>query len=170
MSLLITSNNLFIIPIILIIIISLVSGEINLEQFIASATSIVIHGGATGSVTCGDGSHAKANIAFIILSFNGSLQGNWTLDNLNDLTNHGTVFTAGKIFSGNVSSNQYNVNGETRNFKDAIRLCNPPLFSPISLSGMCGQKVPVNVQFQSNNPLNLGSNFNGIVVCEVLPK
>lgn len=161
-------KNLFVIPLILFVILTVFSSQVIVEQFTALATSIIIHGGSSGSVSCGDGSLAKSNIAFIILSANGTVEGNWTLDNLNDPTNPGTVFTVGEIFSGNVSLSHYKVNGETRNINEVIKLCNPPLFSPIILIGKCGENVPLSVQFQSNNPLNIGNNFNGDVVCEML--
>jgi hypothetical protein len=144
------------------------SYQSSLEQSIVFANSYIIHGGGSGSIGCSDGSVPKANIAFIILSTNGLVSGNWTLDNLNDPTNPGTVFSVGKIFSGNASLSQYEVNGETRNIKEVIRLCNPPLFSPLFLTGVCGENVPMNLQFQSNNPLSIRNNFEGDVICEML--
>ncbi len=87
------------------------------------------------------------------------------LDNFNDLANPGAVLSTGTIFSGNASNGQYDVVGETHNIKEAIKLCNPPLFTPISLTGMCGQNVAITVQLQSNNPLDTVDTFNGDVIC-----
>jgi hypothetical protein len=51
---------------------------------------------------------------------------------------------------------------------EIIKLCNPPLFSPLFLIGMCGESVPISLQFQPNNPLNIENNFQGDVICEML--
>jgi hypothetical protein len=162
------SKDLFVFHLILFAILSALSSQSILERSTASANSYIIHGGGSGSIRCSDGSVPIANIAFIILSANGTVRGNWTIDNLNDPANPGTVFSVGKIFSGNASLSQYEVNGETRNIREVIRLCNPPFFSPLFLAGVCGENVPIGVQFQSNNPLNIGNNFVGDVICEML--
>jgi hypothetical protein len=33
---------------------------------------------------------------------------------------------------------------------------------------MCGESVPISLQFQPNNPLNIENNFQGDVICEML--
>ena len=55
--------------------------------------------------------------------------------------------------------------GDTYNIKEEIKLCNPPLFTPISLTGVCGQNVVITVQLRSNNPLGIEDTFNGDVIC-----
>jgi hypothetical protein len=162
------NRNMFTLHLILLTILSVLSSQFILEESTALADSYIIHGGGSGSIRCTDGSVPKANIAFIIISANGTVRGNWTLDNLNDPVNPGTVFSVGEIFSGNASLTQYEANGETRNIQEVIELCNPPLFSPLFLTGVCGENVPISLQFQSNNPLNIGNNFEGDVICEML--
>jgi hypothetical protein len=162
------NKSLFIFHLILFAILLALSSQLIVEESTALANSYIIHGGGSGSISCSDGSVPKANIAFIILSANGTVRGNWTLDNLNDPVNPGTVFSVGEIFSGNASLSQYEANGETRNIREVIKLCNPPLFSPLFLIGMCGESVPISLQFQSNNPLNIENNFQGDVICEML--
>ena len=129
------------------------------------ADSIIIHGGGSGNIECADGSQAPSDIAFIVIFVNGSALGNWTLDNFNDPVNPGTVLSRGTIYSGNASISQYDVIGDTHNIKEEIKLCNPPLFTPISLTGVCGQNVVITVQLQSNNPLDIKDTFNGDVIC-----
>ena len=131
----------------------------------AIADSVIIHGGGSGSIGCTDGSQAPSDIAFIVLVVNGSASGNWTLDNFNDPVKPGTVLSNGTIFSGNASNSQYNVIGDTHNIKEEIKLCNPPLFTPISLTGVCGENVVISVQLQSNSPLDIVNTFNGDVIC-----
>lgn len=55
--------------------------------------------------------------------------------------------------------------GDTHNIKEEIKLCNPPLFTPISITGVCGQNVVITVQLRSNNPLGIEDTFNGDVIC-----
>ena len=88
-----------------------------------SNSNLVIHGGASGKITCADGSHPQANIAFIIRSVNGSANGNWTLDDFNENAEQGTFFTEGKIYNGNVSLNHYSVIGNSDNIEEEIKLC-----------------------------------------------
>ncbi|HEY7110226.1 MAG TPA: hypothetical protein VH415_12425 [Nitrososphaeraceae archaeon] len=163
-----TNRNLFILHMILFIGLSVSSFQFNLGQSTAVANSYLIHGGGSGSISCSDGSLHMANIAFIILFANGTASGNWTLDNLNDPSNPGTVFSVGEIFDGNASLSQYQVKGETRNIAEVIKLCNPPLFSPLFLTGACGENVQISLQFQSNNPLGIRNNFEGDVICEMV--
>ena len=46
-----------------------------------SNSNLVIHGGASGKITCADGSHPQANVAFIINFVNGSAKeiGHWMI-------------------------------------------------------------------------------------------
>jgi hypothetical protein len=162
------NSDLITFHLILLTLLSALSSQFILEESTALADSYIIHGGGSGSISCSDGSFPKANIAFIIYSANGTVRGNWTLDNLNDPINPRTVFSVGEIFSGNASLTQYEASGKTRNIQEVIKFCNPPLFSPLFLTGMCGENVPISLQFQSNNPLNIGNNFEGDVICEML--
>ena len=139
--------------------------QTSLDYLETFADSIIIHGGGSGSIGCTDGSQAPSDIAFIVLVVNGSASGNWTLDNFNDPVKPGTVLSNGTIYSGNASNSQYNVIGDTHNIKEEIKLCNPPLFTPISLTGVCGQNVVISVQLQSNSPLDIVNTFNGDVIC-----
>ena len=139
--------------------------QTSLDYLETFADSVIIHGGGSGSIECTDGSQAPSDIAFIVLVVNGLTSGNWTLDNFNDPVNPGTVLSKGTIYSGNASISQYAMIGDTQNIKEEIKLCNPPLFTPISLTGVCGQNVVITVQLRSNNPLGIEDTFNGDVIC-----
>jgi hypothetical protein len=139
--------------------------QTSLDYLETFADSVIIHGGGSGSIECIDGSQAPSDIAFIVLVVNGSASGNWTLDNFNDPVNPGTVLSKGTIYSGNASISQNDMIGDTHNIKEEIKLCNPPLFTPISLTGVCGQNVVITVQLRSNNPLGIEDTFNGDVIC-----
>lgn len=130
-----------------------------------SKNSIIIHGGGSGKITCTDASHPQANVAFVILSVTGVAQGNWTLDNFNELASQGTFFTEGKIYNGNATLTQYSISGNSDNPEEEIKLCNPHLQTPISITGSCGQNVAILVQLHSNNKSKTGDTFNGDVTC-----
>lgn len=144
--------------------------QTSLDYLETFADSVIIHGGGSGSIECTDGSQAPSDIAFIVLVVNGSTSGNWTLDNFNNPVNPGTVLSKGTIYSGNASISQYAMIGDTHNIKEEIKLCNPPLFTPISLTGVCGQNVVITVQLRSNNPLGIEDTFNGDVICNSTAK
>jgi hypothetical protein len=132
-----------------------------------SNSNLIIHGGGSGKITCADGSHPQANVAFIIRSVNGSTKGNWTLDDFNEKAEQGTFFTEGKIYNGNASLNQYSVFGNSENTEEEIKLCNPHLQTPISITGSCGQNVAISVQLESNDRPKIADSFNGDVTCDV---
>ena len=131
--------------------------------------SIMIHGGGTGTVICPDGSSVQTNIAFIAVSSdkNGKVSGNWTLDDFGDPNLSGTVSMQGPIYTGKlITINNYNLSGETHNPQEKIRLCNPPLFAPISLIGTCGKNVIMTVALQSEELFNIVNTFQGDVNCQ----
>ncbi len=130
-----------------------------------SNNSSFIHGGGSGKITCADGSHPEANVAFIILSINGVAQGNWTLDDFNERANQGTFFTEGMIYNGSASLSQFSVFGNSDNAEEEIKLCNPHLQTPISITGSCGQNVAITVQLHPNNKTKTVDTFNGDVTC-----
>lgn len=125
----------------------------------------ITHGDASGKITCADGSHPQANIAFIIRSVNGSANGNWTLDDFNENAEQGTFFAEGKIYNGNVSLNHYSVIGNSDNIEEEIKLCSPHLQTPISITGSCGQNAAIVVQLHSNDRTKMGDSLNGDVSC-----
>lgn len=124
-----------------------------------------VNRGASGKITCADGSHPQANVAFIINSVNGSTNGNWTLDDFNENAEQGTFFTEGKIYNGNVSLNHYSVIGNSDNIEEEIKLCSPYLQTPISITGSCGQNAAIVVQLHSNDRTKMGDSLNGDVSC-----
>ena len=132
-----------------------------------SNSNIIIHGGGSGKITCADGSHPQANVAFIIRSVNGSTKGNWTLDDFNENAEQGTFFTEGKIYNGNASLNQFSIIGNSDNTEEEIKLCNPHLQTPISITGVCGQNVAISVQLESKDRPKIADTFNGDVTCGV---
>src|SRR5574341_1931551 len=133
--------------IILLLTITCFTLHLTVESSNASSNSgNLIRGSGSGKVTCPDGTQNQANVAFIILSVNGTVQGNWTLDDFDEQTNQGTFFTEGKIYDGNVSLNQFRVVGNSDNIEEQIKLCNPHVFTPISMTGVCGQDVAITVQ------------------------
>jgi hypothetical protein len=132
-----------------------------------SNSNLIIHGGGSGKITCADGSHPQANVAFIIRSVNGSTKGNWTLDDFNESAKQGTFFTEGTIYNGNASLNQYSVIGNSDNINEEIKLCNPQLQTPISITGSCGQNAAISVQLESKDRPKIADNFNGDVTCGV---
>jgi hypothetical protein len=89
-------------------------------------------------------------------------------DNFNDPVNPGTVLSKVTIYSDNASISQNNMI-DMHNIKEEIKLCNPPLFTPISLTSVCGQNVVITVQLQSNNPLGIEDTFNDDVICNSTP-
>ena len=139
------------------------------EQENTNNNSIMIHGGGMGTVVCPDGSSVQTDIAFIAISLdkNGKVSGNWTLDDFGDPNLSGTVSTQGPIYTGNlITINNYNLSGETRNPQEKIRLCNPPLFAPISFIGTCGTNVIITVALQSEELFNIVNTFQGTVNCQ----
>jgi len=139
------------------------------EQENSNNNSIMIHGGGMGAVVCPDGSSVQTNIAFIAISShkNGKVSGNWTLDDFGDPNLSGTVSTQGSIYTGgSITINNYNLSGETHNPQEKIRLCNPPLFAPISVIGTCGTNVIITVALQSEELFNIVNTFQGDVNCQ----
>src|SRR6266545_4653146 len=95
------------------------------------------------------------------VSVNGAPRGNWTLDDFNERAGQGTFFTEGKIYNGSASLSQYSINGNSDNTEEEIKLCNPHLQTPISITGACGQNVAIIVQLHSNNRTKMADTYNG---------
>ena len=127
---------------------------------------IIMRGGGTGSISCPDGSSKQAVIAFIVFG-NGSnakiSTTNWNINELPSGQSPNPGFASGSFNSINVSTGKFQIIGQKIN---EVQFCEPPLSLPLMISGSCGQNVPINVQFQSNNPvLVTGGTFRGDVTC-----
>jgi len=141
------------------------------EHYLATAQNnspLLIHGGGRGTIVCVDGSTVLSDISFIISSSKRpvNLTGNWTLNDFGDPIQSGSVVTGGPIFGGSADLLQYNVTGETHNLKEKIMLCNPALFAPISIVGMCGHNVIIEVGLKTNELFDVVNPFYGDVVCQ----
>lgn len=130
--------------------------------------SLLIHGGGRGTIICIDGSAVQSDISFIItISKNqGTIGGNWTINDFSDPYVSGSVVTGGPVYGGNADLSQYNVTGETYNTKEKIRLCNPPLFAPVSIVGQCGHNVIIDVGLKTAELFDVVNPFYGDVVCQ----
>jgi hypothetical protein len=123
-----------------------------------------VHGGGIGYITCPDGSSSQANIAFVVVKSNGKiLDANWSINELPSIQNPSPGFISGAFNRVNLSSNEYKISGQKIN---ESQLCEVPVSIPISISGVCGQNVAINVQFESNDPiLKTKGHFTGDVLC-----
>ncbi|MGH9979384.1 MAG: hypothetical protein ACRD8Z_26645 [Nitrososphaeraceae archaeon] len=132
--------------------------------------SISIHGGGIGTIACPMGSSVDTNLSFIANSFsNGTIVGNWTLysfgsDNFN--SNSPGSIVQGPIYSGNISLSNYVLEGETVGQQDRIFLCNPPLFGPLTIIGLCGRGIDIALGFQTADPFETAQSFHGSVECQ----
>lgn len=132
-----------------------------------TSNSTIIHGGGTTSIDCPDESTVNTVVSFVAAKLaNGTITGNWTLSSTEGMNVSINGFNQGPIYRGNLSMHQFNIQGETFNPQEEINLCASPLFAPISLSGQCGQDVIVNIQFQSNDPLDTPDSFSADVECQ----
>jgi len=141
------------------------------EHHLANAQSnypLLIHGGGRGTIVCVDGSTVQADISFVISSSQnqGNVTGNWTINDFSDPFLSGSVVTGGSIYSGNANLSQYNITGETHNLMEKIRLCNPALFAPISMVGVCGHNVIIDVGLKTDELFDVVNPFYGDVVCQ----
>jgi hypothetical protein len=141
------------------------------DYHIASAQNnspILVHGGGRGTIVCVDGSTVQSDISFIIANpkYQGNLKGNWSLNDFSDPFQSGSVVTGGPIFTGSANSLHYNVTGETHNLKEKIKLCNPALFAPISIVGVCGRNVIIDVGLKTDELFDVVNPFYGDVVCQ----
>jgi hypothetical protein len=125
-----------------------------------TSNSTAIHGGGTTSIGCPDGSTVAQKLA------NGTITGNWTIDSIEDTGASMNGFSHGPIYQGNLSMEQFYIQGETSNQQEEINLCATPVFAPISLTGQCGQDVIITIQFQSNDPLDTPNSFSADVECQ----
>ena len=123
-----------------------------------------VHGGGIGYITCPDGSSSQANIAFVVVKSNGKiLDTNWSINELPSIQNPSPGFISGAFNRVNLSSNEYKISGQKIN---ESQFCEVPVSIPISISGVCGQNVAINVQFESNDPiLKTKGHFTGDVLC-----
>jgi hypothetical protein len=127
----------------------------------------VIHGGGVASISCPDGSTVDTAVSFVAEKLaNGTIAGNWTIDSIEDTGVSVNGFSHGPIYQGNLSMKQFDIQGETYNQQEEIKLCASPLFAPISLIGHCGQEVMITIQFQSNDPLDTPDSFSADVECQ----
>ena len=132
-----------------------------------TSNSTIIHGGGTASIGCPDESTVNTVVSFVAAKLaNGTITGNWTLSSTEGMNVSMNGFSQGPIYQGDLSMQQFNIQGETFNPQEEINLCASPLFAPISLSGQCGQDVIVNIQFQSNDPLDTPDSFSADVECQ----
>jgi hypothetical protein len=132
-----------------------------------TSNSIIIHGGGTANIGCPDGSTLNTIVSFVAAnSANGTIAGNWTLSSTGGISVSTNGFSQGPIYQGNLSMEQFNIQGETFNPHEEINLCASPLLAPISLSGQCGRDVIVTIQFQSNDPLDTPDSFSADVECQ----
>ena len=131
-----------------------------------TSNSTAIHGGGTTSIGCPDGSTVDTAVSFVAEKLaNGTIAGNWTIDTAEDTGGLMNGFSQGPIYQGYLSTEYFNVQGETFNPQEQINICASPIFAPISLTGRCGQDVIVNIQFQSDDPLDTPNSFSADVEC-----
>ena len=132
-----------------------------------TSNSTAIHGGGTTSIGCPDGSTVDTAVSFVAEKLaNGIITGNWTIDSIEDTGVSMDGFSHGPIYQGNLSMEQFYIQGETYNQQEEINLCATPVFAPISLTGQCGQDVIITIQFQSNDPLDTPNSFSADVECQ----
>jgi hypothetical protein len=132
-----------------------------------TSNSTIIHGGGTVSIGCPDGSTVNTAVSFVASKLaNGTITGNWTLGSTEGISVSMNGLSQGPIYQGNLSMEQFNVQGETFNQQEEINLCASPLFAPISLAGQCGENVIITIQFESNDPLDPSNSFSADVECE----
>ena len=132
-----------------------------------TSNSTIIHGGGTANIGCPDGSTVNTVVSFVVAkSANGTIAGNWTLSSTVGIGVSTNGFSQGPIYQGNLSMEQFNIQGETSNPQEEINLCASPMLAPISLAGQCGRDVIVTIQFQSNDPLEIPDSFSADVECQ----
>jgi hypothetical protein len=134
-----------------------------------TTNSTIIHGGGTASIDCPDGSSVDTDVSFVAMKFaNGTILGNWTIDSTEGMSLPTNGFNQGPIYRGNLSTGQFNIQGETYNPQEQINLCASPMFAPLSLTGQCGQNVIITIQFQYNDPLDITNSFPADVECQLI--
>jgi hypothetical protein len=132
-----------------------------------TSNSTIIHGGGTASINCPDGSTVNTVVSFVAAKLtNGTIAGNWTLSSTEGMSVSTNGFSQGPIYQGNLSTEHFNIQGETFNPQEEINMCASPLFAPVSLTGQCGQDVMITIQFQSNDPLDTPNSFSADVECQ----
>jgi hypothetical protein len=132
-----------------------------------TSSSAVIHGGGNASIGCPDGSTVNTVVSFVAEKLaNGTIVGNWTMESKEGMSESNNGLAQGPIYQGYLSTEYFNVQGETFNPQEQINICASPNFAPISLTGQCGQDVIVNIQFQSNDPLDTPDSFSADVECQ----
>ena len=139
------------------------------EQTTNPTTTTVIHGGGMASIDCPDGSSVDTDVSFVAMIFtNGTILGNWTIDSTEGTSLPTNGFNQGPIYRGNLSTDQFNIRGETYNPQEQINLCASPVFAPLFLTGQCGQNVIITIRFQSNDPLDITDSFPADVECQLI--
>ena len=130
------------------------------------SSSIIVHGGGTGSITCPDGSSNKAVIAFVVSGNSSSgkiATTNWNINEVPSAQNPNPGFVSGGFNTVNLTSGNYEITGQKIN---ETHFCEPPVTAPITISGSCNQNSIINVRFESNDPiLATGGSFSGDVTC-----
>jgi hypothetical protein len=130
------------------------------------SSPVMIHGGGTGSITCPGGSSKQAVISFVLSrnSSNGKVTtSNWNINEIPSGQNPNPGFLNGSFNSVNLNSGKYVITGQKMS---EAHFCLPPVSAPITISGPCNQNVPINVQFQSDNPILMtDGSFKGDVTC-----
>ena len=134
-----------------------------------NSTTTVIHGGGMASIDCPDGSSVDTDVSFVaMISSNGTILGNWTIDTTEGTSLSTNGFNQGPIYRGNLSTGHFNIRGETYNPQEQINLCASPVFAPLFLTGQCGQNVIITIRFQSNDPLGITDSFPADVECQLI--
>jgi hypothetical protein len=95
------------------------------------SNSILTHGSGLATIDCPDGSSVETDVAFVAMYYiNGTILGNWTLDNVNSFSSSANGFSEGLIYSGNLYTGRFNLQGETYNSQEHINLCDLAIFAP----------------------------------------
>jgi hypothetical protein len=106
-------------------------------------------------------------VAFVaVKNRNTTISGNWTIDGLDNLGSSGNDLTQGLFYGGNLSTAQFNLQGEINDPDEQINLREDHHLGPILLTGECGESAGVSLSIQSGNPLDLISSFPADVTCQ----
>jgi hypothetical protein len=86
-----------------------------------TSNSTSIHGGGTTSIGCPDGSTVDTAVSFVAEKLaNGIMTGNWTIDSIEDTGVSMDGFSHGPIYQGNLSMEQFYIQGETYNQQEEM--------------------------------------------------
>jgi len=164
-----TSISLLCIPLVLFLI---ALGDPLVYKTVIGGTlsnSTSVRGGGTGSIDCPMGSSVDTNLSFVAISTNSfnnrTITGNWTFYSF-DSDGPGNI-VQGVLYSGNIGTSGYELEGETLDQQDRIMLCEPPLFGPVTFSGTCGRDIEIIVGFRSDDPFQEDNTFSGSADCQL---